>query len=127
MQSNSIFTDQNEKFIEFKELLKVLIHHVHPIHCLLSVVKFFFGRHEYFIYMHINWLIPMHNFPYQEKNEETIFIIALMCDISIRKLCGFIGSLGCSKCYITFPCDKGHICCIGFNVNEWSIRNLVEH
>ncbi|CAC5417978.1 unnamed protein product [Mytilus coruscus] len=71
---------------------------------------------------------------YQEKNKETIFKIALMCvgcDIpATRKLCGFLGhgaTLGCSKCYKTFPGDVGHKCYGGFDVNEWPSRNLLEH
>ncbi|CAG2254157.1 unnamed protein product [Mytilus edulis] len=53
------------------------------------------------------------------------------CDIpATRKLCGFLGhgaTLGCSKCYKTFPGDIGHKCYGGFDVNEWPSRNLLEH
>ncbi|CAC5403291.1 unnamed protein product [Mytilus coruscus] len=36
-------------------------------------------------------------------------------------------TLGCSKCYKTFPGDVGHKCYGGFDVNEWPSRNLLEH
>lgn len=71
---------------------------------------------------------------YKKKNEETTFKVALMCvgcDIpATRKLCGFLGhsaTLGCSKCYKSFPGDIGHKCYGGFEVNEWPKRNLADH
>lgn len=75
--------------------------------------------------------IRMNVFNKEYKQVVRCALIGVPCDMPAgRKACGFLGhgaSLGCTKCYKSFPGTVGNMDYSGFNMDQWELRTNSAH